>query len=391
MLDGYSFETITALPLRPTRVRIDIGALERNFRRLAEASGLGPAGLYPVVKANAYGHGIVPVSRALEAAGAGGLAVGFLEEGILLRRAGLSLPILVMGGLVDYQIPEYLVHDLEMTVSSRFKADQVQDLLEQSPGLAGRRAVVHLKIDVEMERIGVHTENAPAFITHCAALDRLEIRGVYSHLANADSPDPADLARPLAAFLDLARRCRPLLPPGCRWHLGNSVGCVRLAHGADGLLQLARPGLLLYGVQPAEGQSFLAGLDPVLEWTSQVVYFKVVRAGQGISYGHHYRPARDTRIVTVPVGYGDGYMRALSGKAEVLIRGKRHPVAGTICMDQLMVDIGPEGTAYNGDPVVLVGRQGDESITIEELAGKAGTIAWEILTGISQRVPRYPA
>lgn len=391
MLDGYDFEATTALPLRPTRVTVDLDALERNFHQVAGASGLGAAGLYPVVKANAYGHGILPVSQRLQAAGAGGLAVGFLEEGILLRRAGLGLPILVMGGLVDYQIPQYLAHGLELTVSSLHKARQVQALLESSPGLAGHRAPVHLKLDLDMERIGVHAENAPAFLRACAALDRLEIRGVYSHLANADSPDPADLERPLATLLDLQRTCRAFLPGDCRWHLGNSLGCIRLAEASRGQLALARPGLLVYGVRPEPDAPWLPGLEPVLQWTSQVVYFKVVRAGQGISYGHRYRPARDTRVVTVPVGYGDGYQRALGGKAEVLIRGRRHPVVGSICMDQLMVDIGPEGTAYNGDPVVLVGSQGDQRITVEELASRAGTIPWEILTGISQRVPRFPA
>lgn len=391
MLEGYDFEANPALPLRPTRVTVDLAALERNFHRLAQASGLGEKGLYPVVKANAYGHGIVPVSRTLEAAGAGGLAVGFLEEGILLRRAGLGLPILVMGGLVEYQIPQYLAHDLELTVSSLHKARQVQALLESDPESAGRRAAVHLKVDLDMERIGVHRENAPAFLCECATLDRLDIRGVYSHLANADSPDPADLEGPLAALLAIRNQCQDALPPSCRWHLGNSLGCVRLARAGAGQLDLARPGLLVYGVQPEPAAPWLPGLEPVLAWSSQVVYFKVVRAGQGISYGHRYRPAQDTRVVTVPVGYGDGYQRALSGKAEVLIRGQRYPVVGSICMDQLMVDIGPRGTAYNGDPVVLVGHQGGQCITVEELAARAGTIPWEILTGISQRVPRFPA
>ncbi|MCB9474002.1 MAG: alanine racemase [Candidatus Delongbacteria bacterium] len=392
MLDGYSFESDGSLPLRPTRVQVDLQALTRNFARLARASGLGPAGLYPVVKANAYGHGILPVSQALEAAGAGGLAVGFLEEGILLRRAGLRLPILVMGGLVDYQIREYLDHDLEFTVSSLHKAEQIQAVLSQDPELAGRRAPVHLKVDVDMERIGVHAANAPAFIEKAAGLDRLEIRGVYSHLANADSADRRLLEQPLAVFLELESRCRGLLPAGCRWHLGNSLGCLRLARQSAGRLELARPGLLLYGVWPEQGMELeLPELEPVLGWTSRVVYYKGVAAGQGISYGHRYRPGRDTRVVTVPVGYGDGYRRAMSGKAQVLIRGRRYPVAGSICMDQLMVDLGPDGTAYNGDEVVLVGRQGQQEIRIEELASWADTIPWEILTGISQRVPRFSA
>jgi len=372
------------LPLRPTQVWTDAGALRHNLTLLGARCGLGPGGVLAVVKANGYGHGMLAAARAFLAAGARGLAVGFVEEGVLLRREGLGCPILVLGGLVENQIPAYLEYDLEMTVSSPHKARQVQARLE-ALGTGAGRAGVHLKIDTDMERIGVHAAHGEAFLREAAALDRLEIRGVYSHFANADDPDPAHMEGPLTRFLRLRAIAGECLPAGCRWHMANSAAAARNPAAA---LDLVRPGLLLYGVQPDGARPLLPEARPALRWTSAVVYFKVVEAGAGVSYGHLWRAPRRTRLATVPVGYGDGYPRGMTGRAQVLIRGRRLPVVGAICMDQLMVDLGPEGTAYNGDEVVLVGRQGEEEIRVEDLARWQGTIPYEILTGISERVPR---
>lgn len=375
------------LPLRPTRVVTDSAALRHNLGLVGGCCGLGPQGVWAVVKANGYGHGMLAAARAFREAGAAGLAVGFVEEGILLRREGVEGPILVLGGLVEGQIPAYLEFGLDMTVSSLHKARQVQERVAGLSREAGihLRARVHLKVDTDMERIGVHAAGAPAFLAACAGLEHLEVAGVYSHLANADHPDAALMDRPLAALLALKATCGDLLPPGCLWHLANSAAAVRRR---DMALDAVRPGLLLYGVQHGRERSWLPGARPALRWTSAVVYFKVVEAGAGVSYGHLWRAPRRTRLATVPVGYGDGYPRGMTGKAEVLIRGRRLPVVGAICMDQLMVDLGPDGTAYNGDEVVLVGRQGDEAIRVEDLAAWQGTIPYEILTGISERVPR---
>ncbi|MFA7330773.1 MAG: alanine racemase [Candidatus Delongbacteria bacterium] len=375
------------LPLRPTQVWTDPAALEHNLRALGARCGLGPVGVLAVVKANGYGHGMLAAARAFLAAGAGGLAVGFVEEGILLRREGLECPILVLGGLVENQIPAYLDYRLEMTVSSPHKARLVQErlrALEAADGRA-RRARVHLKIDTDMERIGVHAAGGAAFLEVCAGLDRLEIAGVYSHFANADHADPARMDAPLARLCELRRQAGHLLPAECRWHIANSAAAARRP---DTALDLVRPGLLLYGVQHSAEQAWLPEARPALRWTSAVVYFKVVEAGAGVSYGHLWRAPCRTRLATVPVGYGDGYPRGMTGRAEVLIRGRRCPVVGAICMDQLMVDLGPAGTAYNGDEVVLVGSQADEQIRVEDLARWQGTIPYEILTGISERVPR---
>lgn len=374
------------LPLRPTQVCTDPAALAHNLRALGARCGLGPGGVLAVVKANGYGHGMLAAARAFLEAGARGLAVGFVEEGILLRREGLDCPILVLGGLVENQIPAYLDYGLEMTVSSLHKARQVQARLE-ALAAEGRpcRARVHLKIDTDMERIGVHAAGAPAFLEACARLDRLHIAGVYSHFANADHPEASRMDGPLERLLELKARHSHLLPADCRWHLANSAAAARRPETA---LDLVRPGLLLYGVQHSAEQAWLPEARPALRWTSAVVYFKVVEAGAGVSYGHLWRAPCRTRLATVPVGYGDGYPRGMTGRAEVLIRGRRLPVVGAICMDQLMVDLGPEGTAYNGDEVVLVGEQDGQRIRVEDLAHWQGTIPYEILTGINERVPR---
>lgn len=386
-LSEYHIDHQPVLPLRPTTVWTDATALRHNLALLGTRCGLGPAGVMAVVKANGYGHGMLAAARAFLEAGAGGLAVGFVEEGILLRREGISCPILVLGGLVANQIPAFLEYGLDMTVSSRHKARLVQEYLEalsQGDGKV-KRAAVHLKLDLDMERIGVHAEGAVSFLREVSAMARLDIKGVYSHFANADHPDPALVDGPLRALLEIRKACAHHLPSTCRWHMANSAAA---ATRPDAALDLVRPGLLLYGVQPDAHRSLLSGLQPALSWTSAVVYFKVVEQGAGVSYGHLWRAPRRTRIATVPVGYGDGYPRGMTGKAEVIIRGRRLPVVGAICMDQLMVDLGPEGTAYNGDVVTLVGGQGDEWIRVEDLARWQGTIPYEILTGISDRVPR---
>lgn len=384
-LKEYHLDIRSGLPLRPTRVTVEREALQHNLRLMAARTGMPASSIMPVVKANGYGHGLLAAARSFQDAGAGMLAVGFVEEGILLRREGIHCPILVLGGLVEEQIPLFLEFGLDLTVSSTHKARQVQQRLSEMQ--TRQRAAVHLKIDCDMERIGVHAHNGAAFLREVAGMDRLHIRGVYSHFANADAGLLEQVEAPLKTFLELRRKTVAALPADCCWHMANSAAALRLPASR---LDLIRPGIQLYGVDPAGDLDLplLPGARPALSWTSAVVYFKVVEAGAGISYGHRYRPGSRTRVVTVPVGYGDGYARGMSGKAEVLIRGQRYPVVGSICMDQVMVDIGPDGTAYNGDEVVLIGRQGDQEIRVEDLARWQETIPYEILTMIAERVPR---
>lgn len=363
---------------RPTRIRVDLDALSHNLRALRAHTGVP---VMAIVKANAYGHGLVPVGLHLQAQGVEQLGVAFLEEGIALRQAGVHLPILVMGGIFGPQAAALIAHDLEITVSSLDKLRQVEAAAEA----LGRTATVHLKIDTGMERIGVHSYHAGPFIEAAVASRWCRVKGVYSHLSCADEPESPMTARQLERFLEACAHFERIGAPMPLRHLANSGGVL---HFPGTHLDMVRPGIALYGVLPDPASRPTVALRPALSLVSQVVYFKVVPAGQPVSYGATWAPGTDTRVVTVPIGYGDGFPRALSSRGEVLIRGQRHPIVGRICMDQFMVDIGPAGTAYNEDEVVLIGHQGGRDIRCEEVAQAAGTIPYEILVGLNGRIPR---
>ena len=363
---------------RPTRIRVDLAAIGHNFHAL-QAHARAP--VMGIVKANAYGHGLVPVALHLQAQGIGQLGVALVEEGLALRRAGVTVPILVMGGIHAPQVTQFLACDLEVTVSSIAKLRQV----EQAAASLGRKAVIHLKIDTGMERIGVHSENAGAFIEAAVKARWCTVKGIYSHLACADDPASPMTRDQLQRFLHACGHFDRIGAPMPIRHLANSGGVL---HFPETCLDMVRPGIALYGVMPDPASRPTVELKPALSLVSQVVYFKVVQAGRTVSYGATWTATADTRVVTVPIGYGDGYPRSLSSRGEVLVRGKRHPIVGRVCMDQFMVDLGPGGSAYNEDEVVLIGRQGGEAISCESVAQAAGTIPYEILTGLNARIPR---
>ncbi len=363
---------------RPTRIRVDLDALSHNLRALQAHAGVP---VMAVVKANAYGHGLVPVGLHLQAQGVPQLGVAFLEEGVALRRAGVHLPILVMGGIFGPQAAQLISEDLEITVSSLDKLRQVEAAAES----LGRKATIHLKIDTGMERIGVHSYHAGPFIEAAVASKWCTVKGVYSHLACADDPGSPMTRQQLEKFLDACTHFDRLGAPMPLRHLANSGGVL---HFPDTCLDMVRPGIALYGVLPDPASQATVDLRPAMSLVSQVVYFKVVPAGNPVSYGATWAPGADTRVVTVPIGYGDGFPRSLSNRGQVLVRGQRHAIVGRICMDQFMADIGPQGTAYNEDAVVLIGRQGEQAITCEDVALAAGTIPYEILVGLNTRIPR---
>jgi len=363
---------------RPSRIVVDLSAVGDNLRAIRAHVGVPVMG---IVKANAYGHGLVPVARHLEACGVDRLGVAFVEEGVALRCAGIRLPILVLGGIFGPQVADYLRHELEITVSSLDKLRQVESVAEA----LGQRARVHLKIDTGMERIGVHSYSCAGFIEAAAASRWCDIVGVYSHLACADDPGSPMTDRQVERFAEACAHFTRIGAPMPLRHLANSGGVL---HAPGTWLDLVRPGIILYGVLPDPASQATLALRPALSLVSRVVYFKVVRAGGTVSYGATWTAATDTRIATIPVGYGDGYPRALSSRGEVLLRGHRRPIPGRVCMDQFMVDLGPDGTAYNEDEVVLVGRQDGQAIRVEDIARQAGTIPYEILTGLNERIPR---
>jgi alanine racemase len=362
---------------RPTFIDINLAAIAHNFAQIKAL--VGSTKIMSVVKANAYGHGLIECSRHFEKLTTDYLGVALVEEGIEIRQAGIKTPILVFGGIVGGQIDQYLKYDLDITASSIDKLKAIDSVAAN----LGKKAKIHLKIDTGMRRIGVRPESAPALIESALNAKHCELVGVFSHFANADIPDRNLTQNQLHEFLtclgDLKKN-----HPNVMLHIANTAGVLL---GQDNYLDMVRPGLGLYGITPAPHLAGKLSLKPALSLHSQLVFFKVVKAGQGISYGHTWHASNDTRVVTVPIGYGDGYQRALSNKVEVLIHGKRYRNVGTICMDQMMVDIGQD-SAFNGDVITVIGRDGAEEITVNELADKAGTIPYEIFTSLNLRLPR---
>ena len=357
---------------RPTRAEVDLAAIRHNV------SVLRPPGaeLMAVVKANAYGHGAVPVARAALEAGATWAGVALVEEGLELRLAGIEAPILVLSEFPRGSEAVALAHRLTPTV---YTPDGLARLAAAARGPVG----VHVKLDTGMHRVGVWPpEEAPAFLTAVLAAG-LEVEGVWTHLARSED-DASVTATQLERFTGVldAARARGVRPRYV--HASNSAAV--LCH-PEARFDLVRPGIALYGIPPAPGVGEDAGLRPALSWRSAVAMTKRLPAGERLSYGLRYELANEATIATVPVGYADGYPRPASGSARVLIRGRRMPVAGTITMDQLLVDCGDE-EVHAGDEVVLIGEQGGATITAAEVGAWAGTIAYEIVTRIGARVPR---
>jgi len=370
--------TIAVDELRPTYLEVDLDVLAANYRVLA--AHVAPARVMPILKANAYGHGLVEVAKKLEAVGAPYVGVAYLEEGIRLRQHGVRMPVLVLGGIVGSQIPRFLEHDLTLTASS---VDKLR-AIDEHAGTLGQPATVHLKIDTGMERIGVHWYNAESLLEASLKCRHARVEGIFTHFANADGRDLAHARLQLERFHEVLRFYEQRSLPTPMRHAANSGAILQLR---ESHFDMARPGIVFYGAAPSADVSLTIPVRQALRWVTSVVYFKVVKPGNPVSYGSSWTPSELTRVVTLPAGYGDGYMRAMSGKAEVIVHGKRYPVVGRICMDQMMVSIGWD-SAHNGDEAVLLGTSGGATISIEELASWAGTIAHEVLTNINTRVPR---
>ena len=365
--------------LRPTHVRVNLTHLCANLKAIKER--VAPAKVMAVIKANAYGHGLDEVARHL-APHADYFGVAVLEEGILLREMGINTPILVLGGIWEEQIPDFIKHDLTLTASSVERLQQIDTAAE----ILKKKATVHLKIDTGMERIGVHYYSAETLQKAALNCKHVDVEGIYSHFANSDATDLSHARLQLARFNEvLSFYEKNSIPTPRLRHMANSGAILQLpaAH-----FDMVRPGIMLYGVYPSDEVERTVAVTPALSWSSKVVYFKVTKPEHPVSYGSTWQSDVNTRVATVPVGYGDGYFRAMSNQAQVIIRGVKLPQVGRICMDQMVVNLGADGTGYNGDEVVLIGQQGEERITAEDLARWAGTIPYEILTNINTRVPR---
>jgi alanine racemase len=364
--------------VRPTRVEVDLKILANNFRKLKNY--VQPVRVMPVLKANAYGHGLIRTAKLYQELQADYLGVAVVEEGILLRETGITLPILVLGGVWGNQIPLFLKHNLTITASSIDKLKQIDETAAQMK----INAVVHLKIDTGMERIGVHYYNAEKFLEAAYSFKNINVEGIYSHFATAESEDLTFSKLQLERFNEVLEYFnKHSIQPPIR-HISNSGAILQMP---EANLDMVRPGIMLFGVYPSKNIKKTVAVNPALTWKSLVVYFKVIKAGNAVGYGLTWKPDHDIRAVTVPVGYGDGYLRSMSHKAKVLLSGKLYPVVGNISMDQIVVNI-ENDSAYNSDEVILLGSYGKNSITAEDLAEWAGTIPYEILTNINTRVPR---
>ncbi len=371
--------------LRPAWVDVDLAALEHNLAKIRErlAGSPAPPKIMAVVKADAYGHGAVGVSRALEAAGVDWLGVALLEEGAEIRHAGVQLPVLVLGTARPEKIALYARYRLTPTLSS------LAELLRWQDWTAGQSEPqpVHLKVDTGMSRLGVAMDEVPRALAILRGSPGLRLAGLLSHFGDADdlgSPRNPAQAERFAAVL-------ALLEPGERdgvlIHMANSAAAL---HRPESRFALVRIGISIYGLDPVDETADLQprmGLQPVMAVRARIVQLREVPAGTPLSYGGRTVTRRRSRVAVVPVGYADGYAWRLTGKAEALVRGRRVPVAGSVTMDMTLLDV-TEAGAELGDEVVLLGRQGTEEITAAELAAHAGTISWEILCHLGLRLPR---
>jgi alanine racemase len=364
------------MSFRPTQVHIEREVLKQNLRLLQQWNG-AQAFFCPMVKANAYGHGDVLVAKCVEEVGASAMGVALIEEGIRLRQAGIRLPILVFAPLTSVAAAKAAVEQQITPVLGRF--EDVEFLRE---ALAGRSYAVHLKFNTGMNRLGFDRDEVQKLRDLLPS--HLRVEGVCTHLSHGDEIYVADgISRQQIARLgEMAHEF-----PGVR-HAHKSASLATLVrHQLPKDPELGtRPGISIYGI-PYDGELSAPGLQPCLRWKTRVLRIHQVQKGEAVSYGARWVAARRSTIGVLPVGYGDGYMRALSNRGEMLCRGQRVPVVGSVCMDYTLIDL-TDAPAAVDDEVVLLGAQGTQRITAQELAEKAGTIAYEIVTGISARVVR---
>lgn len=363
---------------RPTVATVDLDALTHNYREVTRRGG--DRKVLSVVKAQAYGHGAVPVARRLSELGSAMLGVALVEEGRDLRDAGITAPVLIMGPVFPEQSAVIVNAKLTPVV---FTPAMVRPLADAAAG-AGRKLAVHVKIDTGMGRIGISPEDAVEFIAAISRLPGIVVEGLMTHFADADLRDKQFAAAQLDRFESLIRSLEAKGIAVPFRHAANSAAVLDYDRA---LLNMVRPGLMLYGYNPLES-GIGADLRPVLGLVTRVAFLKKVAAGVPISYGRTFVTRRESLIATIPVGYADGYSRGLSNKGEALVRGRRVPVAGRVCMDMTMLDVTDVPGVAEGDEVVLIGAQGNERITADDIAAKTGTIAYEVLCGISGRVPR---
>jgi alanine racemase len=362
----------------PTVAEIDLNALLHNLKEIRKLTGSDRA-IMAVVKADAYGHGAVRISQTLEEAGVAALGVALVQEGIELRQGGIRLPILVMGSILKEQIPPLFEYQLTPVLFQ----DGLIPHLEKEAEEQGVTLPVHIKIDTGMGRLGIQPGQLSSFIKEILRNKRIKIEGVMTHLSSADHIGSPQLSQQLTLWKKTLDELQNFQLQPSQIHLANSAAIASLRELDSNPV---RPGLMLYGYSSIRNPSL--SLEPVLAFKTRIVHLKTVPAGTPVSYGGTFVTSRQSVIATLAVGYADGYWRALSNCGKVLIHGRRVPIVGRVCMDMTMVDVTDLSRVQIGEEAVLIGKQGKESISAEEVAGWIGTISYEVLCGIGKRVPR---
>lgn len=374
---------------RPTWAEIDLKAIEYNYCQVRRLVGKA-INIMVVVKANAYGHGTVEVSRVLEKLGVDYLGVATMDEAVRIRDHGIKAPILVLGSVLPSEVQPAIQKDITLTLCNDEIIETIVKETKEHPSTSlgtGRPETnirVHIKVDTGMGRIGVWHEEALEFVKKVSKEKGIILEGIYTHFSSAGRDDFFTKYQ-IDAFEKLLYEIEKNWIKIPLRHAANSIATVDFKRSH---LNLVRPGLIIYGMYPKHTFPKLIKLKPAMSLKTRIVFIKETPAGRAISYGRTFITQKPTIIATLPIGYADGLFRNLSNRAEVLVRGKRAPVVGKVTMDQTMIDVGHIKGVKIGDEVVLIGKQGRDEIRMEKLARLAGTIAYEIVCSISNRVPR---
>jgi len=361
---------------RATRAIIDLGAISHNVAAIRKKIG-SQRGLMAVVKADGYGHGAVEVSRTALRNGADSLAVALPEEGQHLREAGVEAPILVLGLIQPEEAWKVVDSRLDQTVSSI----ALLEALDREAASASTQVNVHIKVETGLGRIGVEPHEVVLFLRRARSYRNLKVAGLFSHFSAADERDKTFSQHQLQLFEQTIREIRHAGIELPQRHMANSAATLDLP---ESYYDLVRPGLIIYGLYPSTEVSHSIEVKPAMTLKTKVCYLKTVPQGTPISYGRTFVTKKQTRVATLPLGYGDGYKRALANKGEVLIKGRRAPVIGRICMDMCMIDVSDVPDVQAGDEAIVFGQEP----TADELAAKIGTINYEVVTTVGKRVPR---
>ena len=363
----------------PTKAYILHKHLVHNLQLIRNA--VGQRKIMAVVKANAYGHGSIEVAKTMLENGADYLGVAFHEEGIELREAGISAPILVFGAQLTDFFESHLHYDLEITLSRPEQIAPLRELCKK----CGKTAHVHIKIDTGMGRVGFMADSNLDPVYNLLQDEHIEVVGVYTHLSSSDEPDLSYTREQIARFRKIQYKIKKRSTKPILFHTANSAAIMRLP---EAYFDMVRPGVMLYGNAPGPDFDLNWDLKEAMRFVSQVTSVKRLPEGHPVSYSRRYHTKQETEIAVVPVGYADGYNRRLTNAGELLIRGQRFPVAGTVCMDQILSDLGTNSSVQVGDEVVLFGEQDNARISIIDLCRKLETIPYEVTCCVSKRVPR---